>query len=118
MSDLPFLRPELKEKFIKDFALSEKIFFLSKAKEAIFQKGYPACEDLYYFCYFLTLKQRLSNINTAGIYGFQKILLVYGKKDIEDMIKIHEDRLKDMKKDYLDSRDIEFIEYFNRKIQK
>ncbi len=114
MSDCFFLRKELKERFIKDLTISERLFFLNKAQESIFQKGFPACEDLYHFCYFLTLKQRLSSITPAGYYGFQKVLLVYGMKDLEDTIELHEQRLKAMKKALPDNKDFEFIEFFSK----
>lgn len=107
------IRKELKERFIKELTMSERIFFLNKARESIFQRGFPACEDLYYFCYFLTLKQRLSSINSLGTLGFQKFLLVYGMKDLEDSIKMHEQRLIDMKKSLPDNKDLEFIEFFS-----
>ncbi len=53
------LRKELKERFIRDLTPAEKALFLRKAKEAIFRKGYRATEDLFHYCYFLTVKERL-----------------------------------------------------------
>lgn len=114
MNDCFYLRKELKERFIKELTISERIFFLNKARESIFQRGFPACEDLYHFCYFLTLKQRLSNINFSGTYGYQKVLLVYGMKDLEDSIKMHEQRLIGMRKSLPDNKDLEFIEFFSK----
>ncbi len=108
-----YLRSELKERFIKDLTLSERLFFLQKARESIFQKGFPACEDLYHFCYFLTLRERFRSIRAVGNGGLHRVLFVYGMKDMEDAIKLHEERLKDGKKILPDKKEHEFIEYFS-----
>ncbi len=111
-----FLRKELKERFLRDFVSSEKIFFLKKAKESIFQKGFPACEDLYHYCYFLTLRERLYNMKSHGGDGVSRVLFVYGMKDVEEAIKLHEERLIDRRKNSPDRDEYEFIEYFSKSI--
>jgi hypothetical protein len=108
-----FLRKELKEKFIRDMNPSEKLFFLKKAREAITLKGYPACEDLFNYCYFLTLKERFRSISTQGSEGYLRFLVVEGTKDVEDAIKLYEERLEKKKQSVPDEKDYKFIEYFS-----
>lgn len=112
MYDLP-LRKELKEKFIRDLNPSEKLFFLKKAGEAITLKGYPACEDLFHYCYFLTLKERLRAVSTQGSDGYLRFLLVEGTKDIEEAIRLYEERLEKKKQPVPDEEDYKFLEYFS-----
>jgi hypothetical protein len=114
MPEFSNILKELKEKFIKEFTSSEKLFFLQKAREAINLKGYPACEDLYYYCYFLTMRERLRNTKSYGGEGYLRLLLVHGMRETEDAIKLHEERLKDNKKAIPDERGCEFIEYFSK----
>lgn len=110
------MRSELKERFIKDLTSSERLFFLQKAQESILIKGFPACEDLYHLCYFLTLKERFRSIRASGNGGVHRVLFVYGMKDMEDAIKLHEERLKDKRKHSPDNKEHEFIEYFSRSL--
>lgn len=112
MSDLP-LRKELKEKFIRELNPSEKLFFLKKAKEAIAQKGYPACEDLFHYCYFLTLKERLRSITAQGGEGYMRFLLVEGTKDVEKATKLYEEKLEKRKLPIPDIKGYKFLEYFS-----
>lgn len=114
MPEFSTLLKELKEKFIKELTSSEKLFFLQKAQEAISQKGYPACEDLYYYCYFLTIKERLKNTKSAGSEGYLRLLLVHGLKEMDDAIKLHEDRLRDRRRMIPDESDHDFIDFFAR----
>jgi hypothetical protein len=107
------LRKELKEKFIRDLNPSEKLFFLKKAREAITLKGYPACEDLFHYCYFLTLKERFLSISTQGAEGYMRFLFVTGIKDMEEAIKLYEERLEKMKKPVPDTKEYKFLEYFS-----
>jgi len=106
-------RKELKEKFIRDLNPSEKLFFLKKAKEAITLKGYPACEDLFHYCYFLTLKERLRSISTQGGEGYMRFILIEGTKDVEEALKLYEERLEKMKKPIPDIKEYKFLEYFS-----
>lgn len=112
MTDLP-LRKELKEKFIRDLNPSERLFFLKKAKEAIMLKGYQASEDLFHYCYCLTLKERFRSISPEHDEGMLRFLLVEGKKDVEEAIKLHEARLEETKLPLPDERGYKFIEYFS-----
>lgn len=112
MPDIP-LRKELKEKFIQDLNPSEKLLFLKKAKEAIMLKGYQACEDLFHYCYFVTLKERFRRIKPQRGEGYLRFLLVEGTKDIEEAIKLYEERLEKKKLPKPDTKDYQFIEYFS-----
>ncbi|MEW6002628.1 MAG: hypothetical protein AB1638_08300 [Nitrospirota bacterium] len=111
MSDLS-LRKELKERFVGDLSPSEKIFFLKKAKEAIILKRYQACEDLFHYCYFLTMKERLRCISIRNGEGYMRFLLIEGKKDIEEAIKLYEEKLEAKKSFSPDERGYKFLEYF------
>ncbi len=107
------VRKELKEKFIRDFTPLERFFFIKNAKEAITLKGYQAGEDLFYFCYFLTLKERIRSIGPQGGEGYLRLLLVEGTKDIEETIKMYKERLEKNKSHKPDPMGYKFIEYFS-----
>jgi len=111
LSEIP-LRKELKEKFILELSPTEKIFFLKKAREAIALKGYQACEDLFHYCYFLTLRERLRAISTGSGEGYLRFLLVEGSKDVEEGVKLYEQRLEEKKMPKPDAGGYKFIEYF------
>lgn len=112
MTDI-LIRKELKEKFTIDLNPSEKIFFLKKAKEAILLKGYQACEDLFHYCYFLTIQERFHSISPQRDTGFLRFLLVEGAKDIEEAIKLYEGRLEKRKFYKSDFEGYRFLEYFS-----
>ena len=112
MTDI-LLRKELKEKFIRDLNPPEKLFFLKKAKEAIMLKGYQAGEDLFHYCYFLTLKERFRSISPESGEGLLRFLLVEGTKDVEETIKMYEARLEENKLPLPDEKGYKFIEYFS-----
>ncbi len=103
----------LKEKFLRELTPAERIFFLRKAKEAVEQKGYPAGQDLFYYCYFLTLRQRMRAVDTGQGEGYMRVLLVEGTKEIEDTIKMYEERLEKRKTSSPDLQALRFIEYFS-----
>lgn len=107
------LRKELKEKFIQDLSPSEKLFFLKKAKDAIMLKGYQACEDLFNYCYFLTLKERFRSIIPQRGEGYLRFLLVEGTKDIEGAIQLYEEKLERRKLPKPGTKDYQFLEYFS-----
>jgi hypothetical protein len=113
LSDSLSLRKELKEKFLRDFDPAEKYFFLKKAKEAIFQKGYRASEDLFHYCYYLTLQERFRGISPDRDNGMLRFLLVEGKKEIEEAISLYEARLEETKLPLPDMNGQQFIEYFS-----
>jgi hypothetical protein len=105
------MKEVLKEKFLRELTPAERIFFLRKAKEAIAQKGYPAGEDLFHYCYFLTLRERMRGIGTAQGEGYVRVLLVEGTREIEEMISMYRDRLEKSKTASPDPEALRFIEY-------
>jgi hypothetical protein len=112
LSDLP-LRKELKEKFLRDLNPSERLFFLKRAKEVILQKGYRVSEDLFHYCYYLTLQERFRGITPERDEGMLRFLLVEGKKDVEETIKLYESRLEETKLSSPDNTGEKFIDYFS-----
>ncbi len=107
------LRKELKEMFIRDLTPAEKALFLKKAKEAIFQKGYRATEDLFHYCYFLTLKERLRGIRPDRGEGHLRLLLVEGTRDMDGAIRLYRERLEADKLHTPDTEGSKFIGYFS-----
>lgn len=112
MADLP-LRKELKEKFFRDLNPSERLFFLKKAKEVILQKGYRVSEYLFHYCYYLTLQERFRGITPERDEGMLRFLLVEGKKEVEETIKLYESRLEETKLSSPDNAGEKFIDYFS-----
>jgi len=110
---MKMIRKEFKERFILELTSSEKLFFLKRAREAIAQKGYPAGEALFHYCYFLTLRERMCKITSGGGEGYVRFLLVEGKKEIEEAIKLYEERLEKKKLPVPDTEGSTFIEYFS-----
>lgn len=102
---------ELKTKFLRELTLSEQLFFLKKAKESVAQKGYPVGEDLFNYCYFVTLRERLRLIDTQGGEGYMRFLLVESRKEIDVEVKVYEKRLEERKLPGADLSDVKFIEY-------
>jgi len=88
---------ELKAKFLRDFASNEQIFFIKKARECVNDKGYPVSEDLFNYCYFLTLRERLSLIDPQGGWGVMRFMLVESRREIEAEVKVLEKRLEGKK---------------------
>jgi len=107
------LRKELKEKFLRDLNPSERLFFLKKAKEAITSKGYRASEDLFYYCYYLTVQERFRAITPDRDDGVLRFLLVEGKRDVEEAIQSYGSRLEKNKLRLTDETGFKFIEYFS-----
>jgi len=101
-SDMVPIRRELKEKFIRDLTPGEQRFFPKKAREAITQRGYPACEDLFHYCYFLTMRERLSGIDSYDSEGYMRFLLVETRRDTEQEIRFYEERLESRKRPHPD----------------
>jgi hypothetical protein len=98
LSDTLLIRKELKDKFLRDLTPGEQIFFLKKAREATAEKGYPVNEDLFHYCYFLTMKERLSGIDSRGGEGFMRFLLVEALRDMDQEIKFYQERLESRKR--------------------
>lgn len=88
------IRKELKERFLEEFTPAEKVYFLRKADEAIRDNGYRPSEDLFHYCYFHTMMERLRSIRPHGGDGHVRFLLVEGMRDIEEALKIYTDRLE------------------------
>ncbi len=107
------IRKELKERFIRELSASEKPFFLQQAREAVSVRGYPVTEDLFHYCYFLTLKERFRAVNTQGGAGYLRFLYVEGMRDVEDAIRLYAERLEKRKLPQPDLRGGEFIEYLS-----
>ncbi len=88
---------ELKTKFFRDFVSSEQIFFIKKARECVNEKGYPVSEDLFNYCYFLTVKERLGLIDTQGGWGVMRFMLVESRREVEAELRVLERRLEEEK---------------------
>jgi hypothetical protein len=86
---------ELKAQFLRDFLPAEQVFFLKKARECVIEKGYPVSEDLFNYCSFLTLRERLRLIDSAYGEGLMRFMLVESRKEIEDEVKTLEKRLEE-----------------------
>ncbi len=103
---------ELKAKFLRDLTPSEQLFFLKQARESVAQKGYPVSEDLFYYCYSLTLKERLSAIVTGSHSGegYMRFLLVESRREIEKEVKIYEERLEKKRRPVTDAAAYRLLE--------
>jgi hypothetical protein len=88
------LRKELKERFLGEFTPYEQAYFLRTAREAILQKRYRASEDLFHYCYCLTLKERFRGISAGREDGVLRYLLVEGSRDLDDAVRLYEERLE------------------------
>jgi hypothetical protein len=103
----------LKEKFLRELEPSEKLFFLKKTRECITNREYQAGEDLFYYCYFLTLRERFRNISPSGGEGYARFLLVEGTRDIDDAVKLYEKKLEKNKQSKPDPIGRRYLEYFS-----
>ncbi len=88
---------ELKAKFLREFLAGEQLFFLKKARECVSEKGYPVTEDLFNYCYFLTLRERLRLIQPQDGGGLMRFMLVESRREIESEVKALEKRLEERK---------------------
>jgi hypothetical protein len=88
------LRKELKEKFLEEFTPSERAFFLNRAREAVNVKRYRPSEDLFHYCYFLTMRERLRAMGAQRGEGYARVLLIEGMKDVEEALRLYEERLE------------------------
>ncbi len=102
---------ELKSKFLRDFMPAEQLFFLKTARECVSGKGYPVSEDLFNYCYFLTLRERLRLIGTADGGGMMRFLLVESRREIEAEVKALEKRLEGKKLPVADQQGARLLEY-------
>ncbi len=112
MDNVPHRWAELKAKFLHEFTPSEQLFFLKKARECVNLKGYAATEDLFNYCYLLTILERLRLIDCRGCEGFTRIILVQSQKETQDELKFYERQLEANKQlipNKLASRLLEYI---------
>lgn len=107
------IRKELKEKFLRELTPAEKVFFLRKAREAVAIKRYRPSEDLFHYCYFLTLRQRLRGIRPASVEGYLRFLLVEGAREVEDAVRLYEERLDADRLPAPSGEGERFIEFFS-----
>jgi len=107
------IRQEHKEKFQKDLTAYEKAFFLGTARDAIRLKRYLASEDLFFYCYFMTIKERMKTVSSSGGSTMARILYVQAARDIEDALAIYIGRLEATKGPAPDTSGDKFIEYFS-----
>jgi len=103
---------ELKTRFLREFTPSEQLLFIKNAKESVTQKGYPVGEDLFNYCYFLTLRERLRLIDTQGGEGYMRFLLVESKKENDIEVNVYQKRLEKRKSPGVDLSDVKLIDYF------
>ncbi len=105
------LRKELKEKFLRDFTPPERVYFLKKAREAIFMEHFPPSEDLFFYCYFLTIKERLRRTFTDLLDGYGRLIMVEALREVEDTIRDYRQRLVAMRLRNVDTEADRFIEW-------
>ncbi|NOX20069.1 MAG: hypothetical protein GXO99_02235 [Nitrospirae bacterium] len=87
------LNEALKKRFFEELTDSEKHFFLKKAKELVYKEGYLVTEDLFYYCYFITLKERLRGTEQDIADGLLRYIRAEARKEIEDEISLYKSRL-------------------------
>jgi hypothetical protein len=104
------IRRELRERFQSELTPAEKAFFLREAGDAIYERGYRAGEDLFNFCWFLTLRERLRGMRPEPGQGYLRYVLVEGSRQIEDAVKLYRERLESTKKIVPDLRGSEFLD--------
>ena len=105
---------ELKVRFLRDFLPAEQAFFLKKARECVAEKGYPVSEDLFNYCSFLTLRERLRLMEHGGGDGLMRFMLVESRREIESEVKALEKRLEERKQPVSDAQDRLLLEFLVR----
>jgi hypothetical protein len=108
------LRKELKEQFLRELSPWEKLFFLRKAREAIYEKCYPVGEDLFQYCWFLTLRERLRQIRPQRQAGGLRYLLAHGLKELEEEIRHYAQRLQAQRLPAPDREARGFLEHLSK----
>ncbi|GAB4390473.1 MAG: hypothetical protein Kow0025_22750 [Thermodesulfovibrionales bacterium] len=94
MAEGPTIRKELKEKFLAELTPAEKAFFLRTAREAIQARRFRPSEDLFHYCYFLTVRERLSSVRPERGEGYLRAILVESRKEVEEAVMHYEERLE------------------------
>ena len=105
---------ELKAKFFRDFLPGEQLFFLKKARDCVNEKGYPVSEDLFSYCYFLTLRERLRLIQSQDGEGLMRFMLVELRREIAGEVKALEKRLEARKRPIADEEGRLLLEFLAR----
>jgi hypothetical protein len=102
---------EMKARFLREFTPAEQLFFLKQARESVNRRGYPVCEDLFQYCWFLTLAERLRLIDSQHCEGLMRFLLVESRRDIREEVKFYERRLEARKLPAADRTAARLLEY-------
>lgn len=105
---------EFKAQFLRDFLPAEQLFFLKKARECVIEKGYPVSEDLFSYCSFLTLRERLRLIDSGGGEGLMRFMLVESRREIEGEVRMLEKRLEERKRPVTGEEGRMLLEFFAR----
>ncbi len=85
---------EIAKKFIKELTPSEQFVFLKKVKEAVYIEKYIPDENLFYYCYFLTLRERIRALLPYRTNGLIRYTFAETLKEIEDCIKEYKEKLR------------------------
>ena len=101
----------MKARFLREFTPAEQLFFLKKARECAVRRGYPVSEDLFQYCWFLTLEERLRLIDPQNGGGLMRFLLVESRRDILGEVKFYERRLEAGKRPAGDRSGSRLLEY-------
>lgn len=104
------IRRELKERFRYELTPAEKAFFLSEAGDAIYERGWRATEDLFHYCWFLTLAKRIRGMRPGEGEGYLRFVYVEGTRQIDDAVKLYRERLEATRKIVPDLRGSEFLD--------
>lgn len=88
----------LKEKLLQDLTPSERWFFLKTAREYL-MKGYPPTENLFYYCYFLTLERRLKELSLLGGNGLMRYLMAHTGAGLMDSLKRYKKLIEEEKQE-------------------
>jgi len=107
------LRKELKERFLAELTPVEKAFFLRTAGFAIYESGYRATEDLFHYCWFLTLRERLREMCPDPEQGYLRFVLVEGTRQIDDAVKLYRERLESSRQFVPDMGGSAFLDYLS-----
>lgn len=94
---------ELKARFLRDFLPAEQLFFLKTARACVAEKGYPVSEDLFHYCSFLTLRERLRLLEHGGGDGLMRFMLVESRREIDGEVRALEQRLEERKRPVSDA---------------
>ena len=114
MGDTSVKWNELRAKFLRDFTASEQVFFLTQARECVNRKGYPVSEDLFTYCSFLTLRERIRLIDPRGGGGLMRFMLVESSREIEAEARAVEKRLEARMQPHVDASGARLLEELSR----